>query len=143
VSDERTDTNVSSLSQSIDVGPPRQHPLPWMLFGVSCLALALIAGLLVRGKGMETKRANAEMQRAVMLETRLKQAESAKEDAEKRATAAEAEKTEAEKAVADLDEKVKKLEADKGTAVAAKAEDPAAAAKKAPPPKAKKKKKHR
>jgi hypothetical protein len=126
------------MSQSIDLGPPRQHPLPWMLFGVSCLALALIAGLLVRRIGVESKRANSEVQRAVMLENKLKAAESAKEDAERRAGTAEAAKAIAEQNAADLDEKLKAVEGQKGPAAAARGEDP-------PPRKAapKKKKKRR
>ncbi len=133
--EERTHTEVSALHE---IGGERPSPLPWVLFGVSVLLLALVGGLLAKRLSTEVKRANAESERSATLEAKLHVAESARDDADKRATAAEAARKDADEAAAELGERVKKLEA------GPKKEDPppkVIAGKKAKPTKGKKKKK--
>jgi hypothetical protein len=138
---EPTNTNVSSLSDvqgtmdSSVSGVPRQHPLPWVLFGVAALLLALIGGLLAKRLNMESKRVNAEVEHSEQLEVKLRAAEAAKVALEKRALDAESARADAEKGEAELSERVKKLEADK--AAADKKPDPP------PPPEKKPKKKQK
>jgi hypothetical protein len=140
--EERTHTDVSSLAEvSAASRAPKQHPLPWVLFGVASLLLALIGGLLAKRLNQETKHANEEAQRSATLETQLRAAEAGRSDAEKKVAEAVAAKDDAEKAAAELGDRVKQLEAGKATASTEKNGDAPVVSKGGKKP-AKKKKKH-
>lgn len=163
MSDESTQTNISALERveredpppdDDDVLPARQHPLPWILFGVAAVMLALVGGLLARRLSLETRRANEAVEKNVGLTAQMDQLRKEQNSVDEKIAAADAKVKAAETAAADAAAKLKALEAErdklqkdleaakKGGAVAT-----AEPAKKAEPPpkkgKAVKKKKRR
>ena len=149
MSDEHTEqTNVSSLReddeeeyQDDDELPARQHPLPWVLFGVAAVLLALVGGLLAKRLNAETRRANEEIEKSVGLKAQLEAVNKQHADVDQRIADAEAKAKAAEDASIDAATKLKKVEAERDKlqkdleAMAKKVEAGGAAAAKEPPAK--------
>jgi uncharacterized protein YlxW (UPF0749 family) len=143
VSDERTQTNVSALEEEQedygdDEAPARQHPLPWVLFGIAAVLLALVGGLLAKRLNTETRRANEEIEKSAGLKAQLQQAQQAAAEVDKRVADAEAKAKAAEDAAVAAAAAQKKAETERdklqkeNEALAKKAGTPV---KEEPPPK--------
>jgi len=137
-SEESTETSLEALPEDDLPVEVRHHPMPWVLFGVSLLLLAVVGVLLAR-------RANTEIQRAEHEKFLAAEADKGRLAAESQRTVLTARVAELEqqlKAAAEVREtlavRVKTLEDAKAAADKAAAEAKAAAAKPAPPPPAKK-----
>jgi uncharacterized protein YlxW (UPF0749 family) len=143
VRDENTQTNVSALEEEPedygdDEAPARQHPLPWVLFGIAAVLLALVGGLLAKRLNTETRRANEEIEKSAGLKAQLQQAQQAAAEVDKRVADAEAKVKAAEDAAVASAEKQKKAEGERDKLqkeLEAMAKKVAAAAKEEPPPK--------
>lgn len=143
---ESTQTNISSLGEEL---PARQHPLPWVLFGISAILLALVGGLLARRLSLETRRANEEIEKAAGLKAQIEQYQRMQAETDKKVSDAEAKAKEAQDASLESASKVKKVEAERDRlqkeleAAQKKLAAADAAAKKKPEPKKGKKKRRR
>jgi DTW domain-containing protein YfiP len=116
LSDENTQTNVSALEdEESDDGeaPARQHPLPWVLFGVAAMLLVVVGGLLARRLNTETRRANEEIEKSAQLKAQLEQLSKGQGDVDKRVADAEAKAKAAEDAATETATKLKAVEAER------------------------------
>lgn len=114
MSDESTQTNVSALEEDGDDLPrARQHPLPWALFGIAAILLALVGGLLAKRLGSETRRANEAIEKTAGLKAQLEQLTKQQSEVDKKIADAEAKTKAAEDAATAAAEKVKQVEGER------------------------------
>jgi uncharacterized protein YlxW (UPF0749 family) len=110
VTEENTHTDIRSLSSEL---PSRQHPLPWILFGVSAIVLALVGGLLAKRVSLETRRADEAIERSAGLKAQVDQLQKMQADADKKVADAEAKAKTAQDANIDAVSQLKRVEAER------------------------------
>ena len=113
MSDESTQTNISSLENEGEELPPRQHPLPWILFGIAAVLLALVGGLLARRLSLETRRANEAIEKNAGLQAQMAQLQKLQAEVDSKVGAAEAKAKEAQDASIEAAAKLKAAEAER------------------------------
>jgi uncharacterized protein YlxW (UPF0749 family) len=109
VTEENTHTDISSYR----LDGSRQHPLPWILFGVSAIVLALVGGLLAKRVSLETRRANEEIERNAGLKAQIEQLQRMQAESDKRVADAEAKAKTAQDASIDAAANLKRSDAER------------------------------